>query len=194
MKRIFVLNGHPAERSLTRALAETYAKAARDAGHEVRVANLHDLSFDSDFGRAGYAQPKPLEPDLEQTLQNIAWAEHIVLATPMWWGGLPAKLKGLIDRAFLPGRAFDTRVTRLGMPTPMLGGRSARVIVTSDTPSWFLRLVYKNALFVQIRGQIFALVGIRPTRFTYFSGANHPKAGMVERWIEQTRAIGAKAT
>jgi NAD(P)H dehydrogenase (quinone) len=124
-KRIYILNGHPAESSLNRTLAETYAAAARDAGHEVRLTHLHGLSFDLDFGFGGYDNQKPLEVDLERVLDDIEWSQHVVLTTPMWWGGLPAKLKGLFDRAFLPGRTFNTRETDwMGMPKPMLSGRT----------------------------------------------------------------------
>jgi NAD(P)H dehydrogenase (quinone) len=193
MTRIFVLDGHPAESSLSRTFAETYAEAAGQARHDVRLVHLHDLSFDSDFGYGGYARTKPLEPALDQVLRNIEWSQHLVIAAPMWWGALPAKLKGLIDRTFLPGRVFDTRRRRFGFPAPLLGGRSAQVILTSDTPGWFLRAVYGNALIRQIRGQILAFVGIKPSRFTHFSGASRPKPGAVERWIEEVRAIGTKA-
>jgi NAD(P)H dehydrogenase (quinone) len=118
-KRIYILNGHPAEKSLNRTLAESYAQAAQDAGHEVRLTHLHNISFDPDFGFGGYKVQKPLEAELEQVLTDIEWSQHMVLTTPMWWGGLPAKLKGLFDRAFLPGRAFNTRETNwMGMPTP----------------------------------------------------------------------------
>ena len=193
-KRIFILNGHPAENSLNRTLAETYAEAALQAGHEVRLTHLHDLNFDPDFGFGGYDKQKPLEPELEQVLQDIEWSEHFVVTTPMWWGGLPAKLKGLFDRAFLPGRTFNTRKTDwMGMPTPMLSGRTGRVIITSDTPGWFLRWVYHNAMVRQMRDQILGFVGIKPAKFTYFSGASHPKPGMVERWIADVRKAGSVA-
>ena len=193
MKRIYVLNGHPAATSLSRTFAEIYALAARGAGHEVRLTHLHDLAFDSDFSFGGYTQLKPLEPDLEQVLADMAWSEHFVLATPMWWGGLPAKLKGLIDRAFLPGRTFDTHDMKFGLPAPMLGGRSARVILTSDTPGWFMRLAYKNALLWQLRRQILGFVGFKPSRFTHFSMASHVKSAVLGRWTEQVRKIGASA-
>lgn len=193
MKRIFILNGHPAADSLSRALAQTYRDAASAAGHEVRMVHIHDLAFDSDFGFAGFKQIKPLEPSLTAVLDDIEWSNHIVLTTPMWWGGLPAKLKGLIDRSLLPGRAFDTRNTNNGMPLPMLGGRSARVIVTSDTPGWFMRLVYGNAIFGQLRGQIFGLVGIKPTRFTHFSGASDSTPRTTSKWLDQVRKMGAAA-
>lgn len=193
MTRILVLDGHPAARSLCRSLAESYVRGAEDAGHELRHVHLHDLRFDSDFGLAGYSQVKPLEPDLEGLLAHLDWCEHLVLVTPMWWGGLPAKLKGLFDRALLPGRAFDTRHTRMGMPRPMLTGRSARVILTSDTPGWFLRLFYRNALVWQLRGQILGFVGIRPARFSHFSPASHADNALAGRWLGEAFRLGAHA-
>lgn len=166
-KRIFILNGHPAKTSLTGAVAQSYATAAKTAGHEVRLTNLHDLEFDPDYGFGGYVNQKPLEADLETLLQDIEWAEHVVVATPMWWGGLPAKLKGVFDRAFLPGRTFDTRTTtKLGLPAPLLTGRTGRVLLLSDTPGWFFRLFYRNALIVQIQQQILEFVGIKPVKVT----------------------------
>lgn len=195
MKRILLIDGHPAERSLSRSLVERYAEAARGAGHEVRVTHLHRLRFDADFGQAGYRQPKALEPDLQQLLDDLDWSEHLVLATPMWWGGLPARLKGLLDRALLPGRSFDARNTNwLGMPRPLLVGRSARVLLTSDTPGWFLRLAYRNALIWQLRGQVLGFVGIRPARFTHFSGASEARPATVAGWLAQAGRLGAAAS
>lgn len=192
-KRIYVLNGHPAETSLSRTFAETYASTARAAGHEVRLTHLHDLSFDSDFGYAGFKDPKPLEPSLEKLISDIEWSEHMVLASPLWWGGLPAKLKGAIDRTFLPGRTFDSNVKEGTFPKPMLSGRSVRVILTSDTPNWFFHIVYRNAIFQQLRKQIFGFVGLKPSRFTHFSGASHPKPGVVAKWILQVEKIAKVA-
>lgn len=193
-KRIYILNGHPAENSLNRTLAEAYAKAARLAGHKVKLTHLHDLKFDSDFEFGGYDNLKPLEPGLEEVLNNIEWSQHVVLTTPMWWGGLPAKLKGLFDRALIPGRTFNTRETDwMGMPTPMLSGRTGRVFMTSDTPAWFMRWIYRNALLRQLRDQILGFVGIKPARITQFTGASHPKPGKVEKWISAVEKYGAIA-
>lgn len=193
-RRIFILNGHPAESSLNRTLAEAYADAARDAGHDVRITHLNDLSFDPDYGFGGFKEWKPLEPALEGVADDIEWSEHVVLTTPMWWGGPPAKLKGLFDRAFLPGRFYDTRESNwIGMPKPMMSGRTGRMIVTSDTPGWFLHWVYRNAMLRQLRDQVFGFVGIRPARITYFAGASHPKPGSVDRLIMKIRSHAAAA-
>lgn len=193
-KRIAVLNGHPGVTSLSRHFAETYTKAATRAGHEVRLTHLHDLAFDMDYGTGGYTTTKPLEPELETFLADLEWADHVVMAAPLWWGSVPAKLKGLFDRMLIPGRAFDTRsTTALGLPKPLLAGKTGRIIITADTPRWLLRVVYGNAMLRQLAGQVFGFVGIRPTRFTYFSDASHPKQGNVERWAARVEKIGAQA-
>lgn len=193
-KRILVLNGHPGATSLSRHFTENYAEVAKASGATVRVHHLSEMTFDMDFGQGSYTEFKPLEPVLEQFLSDLEWAEHLVVATPMWWGGLPAKLKGLFDRAFIPGRTFNTRVTtRLGMPTPMLTGKTARVIMTSDTPLWFERLVYKRAVMHQTTKQILGFVGIKPTRYSYFSGASEATEQMVRGWTEKVRELARRA-
>lgn len=192
-KRIFVLNGHPGKTSLSRSLAVAYGNAATEAGHDVRISHLSDLAFDIDFGEGGYRTTKPLEPALEGLLQDMAWSEHVVLTTPMWWGGVPAKLKGLFDRVLLPGRTFDTRTQRFGLPTPLLSGRTARVLLTSDTKSWLLRFVYHNAILNQLRCQIFGFIGIKPMRVTQFANASHPSADTVTRWLSEARKLGTSA-
>ena len=153
--------------SQPRSLAETYAKSARNAGHDVRVAHLSHLEFDEDFGQGSYTDFKPLKPALENVLLNLKWSNHLVLTSPMWWGGLRARLRCLIDRIFIPGRTFDTRnLNYAGMPSPMLTGRTACAILTSDTPGWFMRIANRRALIWQLKGQILGFVGFKLVKFT----------------------------
>lgn len=192
-KRILILNGHPAASSLSRSFGEAYAEAALESGHDVRVSNIRDLNFDADFGFGGYRETKPLEPDLEQLLNDFQWSDHLVLLTPMWWGGVPAKLKGLFDRALLPGRTFDTRNKKGPFPAPMLDGRTARVILTSDTADWFFNWIYHRALWIQLKHQILGFIGFKPARLTHFVGASHPETGKVEAWLGKVRYLGRQA-
>lgn len=194
MARIFILNGHPGPSSITRQATERYAAAARTAGHEVRLSHLHDLSFDPDRGIAGYDNAKPLEPVLEEALCNLEWCSHFVLAFPLWWGGFPAKLKGWLDRVLARGRTFTTdRTTPLGLPAPLLTGRTARVIITSDTPRAFLWVAYGDAILRQVRGQVLGFVGFRPVRITFFAPASDPRTGAVDRLLAQMERLGGTA-
>src|SRR6056297_49540 len=190
-QRIFILNGHPGPSSITRQSLDRYAASAIAAGHEVRLQQLADLSFDPDRGKAGYANAKPLEPVLEESLENLEWCSHFVLAFPLWWGGFPAKTKGWIDRVFVNGRTFTTdRTTAIGLPAPLLKGRSARVVITSDTPRSFLRLAYGDAILRQLKGQILGFCGFKPVNISFFSPASHPKPGAVDKLLVQMDKLG----
>ncbi len=194
-ERIFILNGHPGPTSITRQAVDRYAAAAQAGGHEVRLSQLNELSFDPDRGKAGYDNAKPLEPVLDEALGNLEWCSHFVLAFPLWWGGFPAKLKGWIDRVFAIGRTFTTdETTPLGLPAPLLKGRSARVLITSDTPRSFLWLAYGDAIIRQLKGQVLGFVGFKPVKITFFAPASDPKPGAVDRLLAQMDELGRAAS
>ena len=96
-KRVLVILGHPSEASLCGAIANAYLKGAQAAEHEVRFLSLGKLKFDPIL-RDGYNTIQALEPDLVAAQESIAWAEHIVFVYPIWWGSIPAILKGFFDR------------------------------------------------------------------------------------------------
>ncbi|WP_299927016.1 NAD(P)H-dependent oxidoreductase [uncultured Pelagimonas sp.] len=192
-RKIFVFDAHPVADTLNAHMAQTYLAAAQATGHDLRHQSLSQMAFDPDFGQTHYRHTKALEPDLEAFMQALEWSDHLVMTMPMWWGSYPAKTKALLDRSLMAGRAFDTRNPNIiGLPAPMLSGRSARVIITSDTPRIFQRLAYGDAFQKQIKGQVTGFVGIKPTRFTWLAPAGTPKPGVVEKWAAKVETLGRK--
>jgi hypothetical protein len=122
-RRVLVLNGHPSRSSLRAALAEEAAKAAGEAGAEVRLRHLEDMIFDPDLTEGCRAR-KDLEPDLTAFQAALTWCRTLILVHPLWWGGPPAKLKGLFDGALLPGFAFAS-VEGKPLPDKLLAGPRA---------------------------------------------------------------------
>jgi len=168
MTRILVLDGHPAEGAFCGALAQSYADQAQQEGHDVKVRRLSQMTFDPDFGVSSFRDPKPLEPDLEAVWDDIVWCQHLVLAHPLWWGGLPAKLKGLFDRIMLPGSAYQY-VKGKPLPEKLLKGRTAQVLVTSDTPGWYFRWIYGAGVKKQTEKQILGFCGLKSKGYHMFS-------------------------
>ena len=195
VKHILDLNGHPADNSLSAGLITSYQNGAKQSGHEVRRHNLSDMDFDPDYGDGGYKTSKPLEAPLQAFIEDLKWCDHVVIATPLWWGGIPSKLKGLFDRTLLPGIAFDTRSkTALGLPKPMLTGKTGSILLTSDTPGWALKMFYNTAIKKQMERQILKFVGIKPKKFVNFAPATDAKTDLAEKWIRSAHQMGLKAS
>ncbi|MHC8383830.1 NAD(P)H-dependent oxidoreductase [Pseudomonas sp. LB3P14] len=189
-KRILVILGHPASNSFCGALAERYAQSALRAGHEVRQLFLGAMDFDPVL-REGYQQVQPLEVDLRRAQADILWAEHMTLVYPIWWGGVPALLKGFFDRVFLPGFAFKYREGK-AFPDKLLQGRSAHLLVTMDTPPWYYRWVYRMPGLHQVRKTTLAFCGIKPQRTLTFGPILGSSADQRETWLLQAQAIASR--
>lgn len=189
MTRILVIHGHPHEAGLTARLVCAYASGAEGAGAEVQVLWLGRLAFDPIL-RQGFRTPQELEPDLRRAQELLLWAEHLVFVFPVWWGGWPALLKGFVDRVFLPGFAFKYREGGLSWDR-LLAGRTARLIVTSDAPSLWDRLVNRHAAIHQMRQGTLKFCGITPVAVTRFGGARRAPEARLQTWEADVRALGA---
>ncbi|PWB35337.1 NADPH:quinone reductase [Pseudomonas sp. SDI] len=189
-KRTLVVLGHPSTDSFCAALTDSYVQSATAAGHEVRVLDLPRLAFDPVL-HEGYREVQALEPDLLHAQQEILWAEHLVFVYPIWWGGIPALLKGFFDRILLPGFAFKYRK---GSPFPdkLLKGRTAHLLVTMDTPPWYYRWVYRMPGLHQMRKTTLAFCGIKPTRTLTFGPILGSTAARRESWLAQARAVAGQ--
>jgi len=147
MKKTLIINGHPYNKSLCNAITDSYEKGAKEAGAEIRRINLYDLKFDPIL-RYGYHKIQELELDLKTAQESILWAEHLVFVYPTWWLDMPALMKGFFDRVLLPGFAYKYKEHRL-FPEKLLKGKSARLIITMDSPRWFSLLMYGDGMHLR---------------------------------------------
>ena len=180
-KRVAVIVGHPAADSWCGALADSYAVAARAGGHEVRMVHLAQLDFDPSL-HEGYRQIQALEPDLLAAQATVAWAEHVMIAYPIWWGSVPALLKGFLDRILLPGFAFKYRPGK-AFPEQLLRGRSAQLLVSMDTPPWYFRWVYRMPGIVQLKKTTLEFCGIAPVKVAAFGPLIASSSAQRASWL-----------
>jgi putative NADPH-quinone reductase len=190
MKKILVVLGHPNNDSFCGELAARYADGARKAGAEVQTLRLADLEFDPTL-HLGYKTIQELEPDLLRAQELITWAEHLAVVYPIWWGTMPALLKGFLDRALLPGFAFKYREDS-PLWDKLLKGRSARVIVTSDAPVWYNFLMNGNPAQKAMKKTILEFCGFKPVRIKSIGSVKTLTRDEIAGWLETAENLGRK--
>jgi len=191
MKKVLIINGHPDKESLCYAIANQYKKGTDSAGIESKLVHLSDLEF-SPVLNFGYRQRTELEPDLVKMQEEITKADHLVFVYPNWWGTYPALLKGFIDRVFLPKFAFSYRENSVFWDK-LLKGKSARLIVTMDTPKWYYRLIYRRPGHNSMKRGVLNFCGIKPVKITTFEPIKTSNETKRKKWLEKVEKLGANS-
>ncbi|MUT65770.1 NAD(P)H-dependent oxidoreductase [Paenibacillus sp. NEAU-GSW1] len=185
-----IIVGHPDAESYCSALARAYAEGASSLSANVRLLELGKLDFNPNL-EYGYRKRTELEPDLLQAQEWIRWADHLVIVYPTWWGTMPAMLKGFMDRVLLPGFAFKYRENS-ALWDKLLTGKTAHLIVTSDTPSWFNRLVYRQAGHSIMKRNILGFCGVKTKRVTEVGPVRGSSDRSRDKWLEKTKELGSR--
>lgn len=146
---MFIVYWHPEPRSFNGAMFQTARETLEASGHEVVTSDLHAMGFDPVSGRSNFTTVKDpayfkqqieemhaaenagFAPVIEAEIAKIEWCDLMIWQFPLWWFGLPATLKGWVDRVFAMGRVYgggriyDTGVFR---------GKRAMLSLTTGGP------------------------------------------------------------
>lgn len=131
--RALVVYCHPDPASFTAAVRDVVVARLHDAGAKVRVHDLYADGFQPALTKSewqGYLDSPANRAPVAQAADDIGWCDTLIFVYPTWWYGLPAVLKGWLDRVLLPDVAFLmpdgvnrtirpglTHITRLGVFT-----------------------------------------------------------------------------
>lgn len=149
MKCLIVL-AHPEPRSYNAELAHAARETFQAQGHEVRLSDLYAQSFASDEHARHFSQRADglrfdaqteqrfsvthdaVPVDVRKEVDDLLWADLLVLQFPLWWFGMPAILKGWMDRVFLYGKLYSSKRR---LHTGVCAGKRAMLSVTAGSSS-----------------------------------------------------------
>jgi len=188
MKNILVINGHPNKNSINFALAEAYYNGAKNGGADANIIHIADLEFNPNL-QFGYQQRIELEPDLIMALEKIKAADHLVWVHPVWWGGMPALMKGFIDRLFLPGITFQYRADSVWWDK-LLKGKTARIITTMDQPGWYYRLIFGRPSINQLKKSVLEFCGVKPVKVSHVGIVKNSSTETRAKWLVMATRMG----
>lgn len=188
MKKILLLNGHPDKESFNYAISESYKIGAIASGAEVKEIKIGELKFNPNL-QFGYRKRTELEPDLLDAQEKIKWADHLVWVYPVWWGSVPAIMKGFIDRVFLPGFAFKKKENSVWWDK-YLTGKTARLICTLDQPAWYYYLIYRSPSHNAMKKLTMQFIGVKKVRITTIGPIRLSKEEFRSKWLKKIKKLG----
>lgn len=157
--RMLVIYCHPCPESFTAALRDRALTALAAAGHETRLIDLYAEGFDPVMGgdeRRAYHTAGTNEAPVAAHLEALRWAEGLLFVYPTWWYGLPAMLKGWLDRVWIPHATFTMPEPGKPIGRVLTNIRFVGAVSTLGSPWWWWRLVMSEP------GRRTLLRGLRP--------------------------------
>lgn len=122
--KILLVYAHPEPTSATHHLVETAVEALEAQGHEIMRSDLYGMNWKAVFDGQDFPQrvgPNRLSlmeesahafanglqtPDVEEEQRKLLAADAVILLFPLWWYGMPAIMKGWVDRVWAYGLAY----------------------------------------------------------------------------------------
>jgi NAD(P)H dehydrogenase (quinone) len=146
MKHTLVIYAHPTHTGHNGYVLDCVLAQLKQSGTKCVLLDLYEEQFNPVLT---FSQEHNAVVDSYQ--KAVRDASKIIVIYPIWWGGMPAILKGFFDKIFGPKFAYEYRkefvfgpvrlTSPIGIPRGLLGGRRAVAIVTSGSPagiSWLI--------------------------------------------------------
>lgn len=124
MKKVLIIHAHPESKSFCSSLKNEAIAYYQSQGAEVKVSDLYAMGFDPVGGKHDFTQLENpdffkyqmeqvhayqhglFEASLKEEMDKLEWCDTLIFNFPLWWFGLPAVLKGWVDRVFAMGLTY----------------------------------------------------------------------------------------
>ena len=192
--KLLLVYCHPDPSSFCAAVRQAAASSLREAGHELCEIDLYAEGFNPVLS---VDEKRSYLTDTARNIEGVAahvevlrWAEGWVVVYPTWFYGVPAMLKGWLERVWLPGVTF--RIAKAKQHT--IGGELKNIrlfvgITTSGSPWWWLKVVGDpgRSLFMKALRPLYAR---RCTmRWLQLFNMNHATAADRELFLQRVRQV-----
>jgi len=176
--KTLVFTAQPSSKGFVHSLASQYSGTKNNTELQSEIINLYDEEYQMPFLTFENVRDIELSDTVKKLQDKIAEADELVFVFPLWWGSMPAILKNFFDNVFSSGFAFTYEK---GRAQPLLKGKTAKIIVTYDAPSW-VYWFFPFPIKKLITKNILKFCGIKTTDFLDFGSigkANEKKKNKI---------------
>jgi len=177
-----IIYAHPNPKSLNAQFKQTLVAYLQQGENEVIVRDLYELRFNPVLSLEDMSGQYKGEvtDDVETEQRYISWAQCITFIYPIWWTGLPAVMKGYIDRVFSYGFAYRYDD---GVQKGLLAGKQAFIINThGKSHQEYKATGMDKALSLTADTGIYTYCGFEIKQHLFFDKVDRADADTIEQW------------
>lgn len=197
MAKVLMIYGHTRKDSFAHSLGLAYAKSSKGQGNEIKETYLNELHLEDFLKYPHQAEnnSKMVYPsDLQDLHKDLLWADRLIFVFPTWWGLPPALVKLYVEVVFAPKIAFRYLPVKYGMNRweKLLKGKTARLLVTMDSPTWYYKFLTKNAIGNSFKNNILGFCGVKTLGINYFGSVKVSTKEVREKWLVKAARLGER--
>ena len=116
--KILVIESSPHKNGSSNLLADNFIRGARENGHTVSIFDAAKASMHPCLGCdvCGMAEPCCQKDDMAGLKEQILGSDMAVFVTPLYYFGMSAQLKTVIDRFY----SFNGQLSAKGLKTALI--------------------------------------------------------------------------
>lgn len=182
-----IIYAHPNQSSLNCHFKNSLINYLHENNQEVEIRDLYQINFNPviSLDEMNGQRKGEIANDVKQEQEFITWADCITIIHPIWWTGLPAILKGYIDRVFSYGFAY--RYDK-GIQKGLLTGKQAFIINShGKSHDEYGELGMDKALLLTSDKGIYTYCGLEVKEHFFFDKADKAAIETIEQWTNQIK-------
>ena len=180
-----IIYAHPDHESHAKTTLEYVKEKLESKKEDYEVLDLYKMHFNPILSEKEiYHKDHESIKDVILLQEKITNAKHLIVIYPIWWNGMPAILKGFIDRVFSSGYAFKYEK---GIPKGLLPNKKATVFVTTGANKLMTCIFLGNRFKKNAQRDIFGFCGIK-TKVYHVDKAynlNHTQKSRIKKNVEK---------
>jgi len=162
--KYLIIYAHPNIESHARITLQEIESRLKELKRDYEVIDLYKIKFDPTLSADEMTNrdPEKIDKQIKEFQNKITDAKILIFIYPIWWNGMPAMMKGFIDRVFSAGFAFKYYGH---IPRQLLRGKKAIVFATTGTSKllsclflgnrWKTVVVRDNLGFFGIKAKVY---------------------------------------
>lgn len=191
-----IVYAHPATKGHNATILKNVQKQLKKRKESFMLLDLYKMGYDPVLHENEHSK-KVISYENQQIQRAVTDVKQLIFIYPIWWGSMPAILKGFFDKIFTAQFAYKYKklpFSIFGMkakPIGLLNGKKAAVFITTGSLSWTQRLFMRNVYRYTAKKLILGFCGIK-TKVYSVGGCGDPICKKRERKIEKNVREGLR--